>query len=296
MLYNTTLFEISGNINTGVEYEIALFYKLLMNQPEEQALVMASLKKRHDADKIKTIISQTDISPFENALKNRSLKLYDVSFETQNDDVGPADIVMYVKDHTGETSKVGLSVKYSNTCTLNVTGRNFINDEQITELKSKLPRYTKQYIEEMSREYGDVDNWFRKRKPSKTTDAFIDLIRDAVILNWKNVENKTNLLSALFHSDSPIEFWVVTYGRCGFSLKTHPQTIDMNRANDVTVAKYQTSYVAFYLDGTMVGHMQVKFNNGFIEKCKKRTPDIVYQGVCMAFGQPFSSWNFSVER
>jgi len=42
--------------------------------------------------------------------------------------------------------------------------------------------------------------------------------------------------------------------------------------------------------------MQVKFNNGFIEKCKKKTPDIVYEGVKMAYGQPFSSWNFSVEE
>ena len=42
--------------------------------------------------------------------------------------------------------------------------------------------------------------------------------------------------------------------------------------------------------------MQVKFNNGFIEKCKKKTPDIVCEGLKMAYGQPFSSWNFSVEE
>ena len=42
--------------------------------------------------------------------------------------------------------------------------------------------------------------------------------------------------------------------------------------------------------------MQVKFNNGFVEKCKKQTPDFICEGVEMAYGQPFSSWNFSVER
>lgn len=203
---------------------------------------------------------------------------------------------MSVQDGKGKRQQIGLSVKYANTCTLNVTGRNFITDSQIASLKAKLPEYTQRYIQEMEGIYGGVENWFRKRKPSSTTDKYIDLIRDAVIDNWRNVENKTTLLSALFHSDSPIEFWVVTYSNQGYSLKTKPQTIDMNRANDVTVGKYQTSYVAFYLDGTMVGHMQVKFNNGFVEKCKKAKPDVVFQGVEMSYGQPFSSWNFSVEK
>lgn len=148
----------------------------------------------------------------------------------------------------------------------------------------------------MTQTYGDVDEWFRQRKKSKVTDEYIDLIRDEVIKNWPNVQNKGSLLSALFHSDSPIDFWVVTYGNKGYTLKTTPQTIDMSRANDVTVGKFQTCYVAFYLDGKMVGHMQVKFNNGFIEKCKKISPDIVYQGVRMSYGQPFTSWNFSVEK
>lgn len=295
MLYSSTLSEISNNINTGVEYEIALFYKLLRGNSSERTKVMAALDSRSDASKVKSIISQTDTTSIEDALKSRGLTLDDVTFETQNDEVGPADIVMIVSNGKSKT-KIGLSVKYANTCTLNVTGRNFITDSQISQLKSQLPVYTQKYIQEMVQKYGDVGNWFRKRKPSETTDAYIDLIRDAVIANWKNVKNKTTLLSALFHGDSPIEFWVVTYGNNGFALKTKPQTIDMSRANDVTVDKYQTSYVAFYLDGTMVGHMQVKFNNGFIEKCKKTTPDVTYQGVRMAYGQPFSSWNFSVEK
>ena len=296
MLYKTTLTEISNNINTGVEYEIGLFYKLLKNKPDEQSQIMKAINQRFDVEKVKSIIDFTDVSLIEKTLKNNGLVLEDASFETQNDEVGPADIVMYVHNASGNQIKIGLSVKYSNTCTLNVTGRNFITDSQINRLKMQLPAYTQKYIQEMTRKYGAVGNWFRMRKPSETTDAYIDLIRDAVIDNWKNVKNKTSLLSALFHSDSPIEFWVVTYNNSGYSLKTKPQTIDMSRANDVTIGKYQTSYVAFYLDGTMVGHMQVKFNNGFVEKCKKINPDVVCQGVKMAYGQPFSSWNFSVEK
>lgn len=296
MLYDNTLKEIATNLNTGVEYEIALFYHLLKHREDEQIQVLKAIEQRRDVARVKDIISISDASPIERALSDHGFSCYDVSFETQNDTVGPADIVMSVQDGKGKRQQIGLSVKYANTCTLNVTGRNFITDSQIASLKAKLPEYTQRYIQEMEGIYGGVENWFRKRKPSSTTDKYIDLIRDAVIDNWRNVENKTTLLSALFHSDSPIEFWVVTYSNQGYSLKTKPQTIDMNRANDVTVGKYQTSYVAFYLDGTMVGHMQVKFNNGFVEKCKKAKPDVVFQGVEMSYGQPFSSWNFSVEK
>lgn len=296
MLYQNTLREIRENINTGVEYEIAMFYALLTIKPDEQALVMNAIHNRWDTEKVKEIISYTDTQQVVSALKQRGLSLVDVSFETQNDEVGPADVLMFVKEQNNIIGKIGLSIKYANTCTLNVTGRNFITDDQILQLRKLLPKYTSLYIQEMTKLYGDVNNWFRKRKPSKVTDAFIDLIRDEVIKNWKKVPNKTTLLSALFHSDTPIEFFVVAYTSKRYFLKTKPQTIDMRRADDVTVGKYQTSYVAFYLDGEMVGHMQVKFNNGFVEKCKKLKPDITHQGVNMSFGQPFSSWNFSVEE
>ena len=295
MLYSNTINEIILNQNTGVEYEIALFYSLLCNDVERQK-VLDAISKRGDSDKIRSILSYTDKSIILESLNKSGLKLIDVSFETQNDEVGPSDIVMYVVDNSNKKKSIGLSVKFANTCTLNVTGRNFISEQQISKLKSMLPKYTEMYISEMTSLYGSVDNWFRQRKPSKITDAFIDLIRDAVIENWKNISNKGLLLSALFHSNSPIDFWVVTYSNNGYTLKTTPQTIDVARANEVTVSKFQTSYIAFYLDDRMVGHMQVKFNNGFVEKCKKKKPDVICQGVQMSFGQPFSSWNFSVEK
>lgn len=296
MLYTTTLNEIENNINTGVEYEIALFAKLIEKNSTDYSKVINSIQKRHDSSKVLQIMKMTNIQMILNELTKRNLTLKDATFETQNDVVGPADIVMILEDSNHRESKIGLSVKYANTCTLNVTGKNFIKESQITNLRSLLPSYTKKYIEEMTNQYGDVNNWFRKRKPSKTTDAFIDLIRDAVIENWPNVKNKEQLLSDLFHNDSPIPFWVVTYQPKGYILKTVPQTIDMSKANEVTVRKYQTSYVAFFLDNRMVGHMQVKFNNGFVEKCKKKNLDIICEGVKMSYGQPFSSWNFSVEK
>lgn len=296
MLYTNTLNEIETNINTGIEYEIALFAKLIEKDGTDYSNVINSINKRHDSSKVLQIMKMTNIQAILKELAKKNLSFKDVTFETQNDEVGPSDIVMIVKDSRNNESKIGISVKYANTCTLNVTGRNFITDSHIRLLKSKLPSYTQKYIQEMTALYGGVNNWFRMRKPSKTTDAYIDLIRDAVIDNWPNVKDKEKLLSLLFHNDSPIPFWVVTYTHKGYELKTVPQTIDVSRAKDVTIRKYQTSYVAFYLDNRMVGHMQVKFNNGFVEKCKKKNPDITYEGVRMSYGQPFSSWNFSVEK
>lgn len=53
MLYSYTLSEIRENINTGVEYEIALFYVLLSIKPNEQSQVMKAIQERWDAAKVK---------------------------------------------------------------------------------------------------------------------------------------------------------------------------------------------------------------------------------------------------
>lgn len=302
MLYQYTENEIRTNINTGVEYEIALFYRLLKICPNEQNRVYNAILTRNDADKVKNIISFTKTDKILSALSNRGLKLNDVSFETQNDSVGPADIVMFCTDSSNSLSKIGLSVKYANTCTLNVTGRRFITESQIATLRDKYKNvYVPEYLKDMSTRFGNASNWHRKT--STVTDNMIDEIRDAVITNWPNVQDKKTLLRNLFHDESPIEFWVINYKRNDYILKTKPSTIDMNQADSVKVEKYQTSYVGFYLGDERVGLMQVKFNNGFIERNfnhkgerKKVQPDFKYDGLEFNYGQPFGSWNFSVEE
>lgn len=291
MLHPNTLYEIQHNSNTGVEYEIALFY-VLLPQEEEKAQVLAAINLRTNAEEIKRIIRQTDKTIIEQALAAQGLSYTDCSFETQNDLVGPADIVLCLTNG----QQLGLSVKFANTCTLNVTGLRFITQQQKEQLQQQLKEYTRLYVEEMQQRYGAVENWFRLRKSSKTTDAFIDLIRDAVIANWNLVPNKVRLLQDLYHADSPIDYWVVEYTRKGLSINTHPTKIDASQANRITLAKHETSFVAFYLDGERIGHMQVKFNNGFVERCKKAHPDFSVEGIAMAYGKPFSSWNFSIER
>lgn len=295
MLYPNTLNEIRSNENPGVEYEIALFF-VLCPKEQEKNQVMNTINQRDDKNKVLSIINRTSSQEINSFLANRGLSLVDCSFETQNDDVGPADIVMHVEDNSGKQSKIGLSIKYANTCTLNVTGRRFITDAQISNLIQRQVQYTDQYVKEMTATYGSVENWFRKRKPSRTTDQFIDLVRDAVIENWPNLTDKEALLEDLYQSSSPIEYWVFKYTNRSYEINNKPFHVSTQLANRIEVRKMDTSYVAFYLDDTRIGHMQVKFNNGFVEKCKKQKPDLVVEGVRMSYGQPFSSWNFSIEQ
>ena len=295
MLYDYTLDEIAYNINTGVEYEIALFYCLSTNLVEKNK-IMQAIGMRGDAIKIRGIINRTSTYQIQAILNGRGQKLIDVSFETQNDDVGPSDIVMLVEDNNGNKSKIGLSVKYSNNCTLNVTGKRFLTTSQIDELKQKLEEYTSQYICEMEEAHGAVDNWFRKRKPSKTTDQFIDLIRQAVIDNWDNIPDKAQLLEDLYHSNSPIEYWVFKYTARSYEINEHPYHLKPQLVDEVEVRRMGTSYIAFYVGEKRIGHMQVKFNNGFVERCKKSSPDFVVEETEMCYGKPFFSWNFSIEN
>ncbi len=302
MLYPNTLNEIRTNINTGVEYEIALFYQLLVIKPNEQRLVHEEIMHRRDPNKVFSIIRITDNRKILDGITSIGLSLFDVSFETQNDEVGPSDIVLYCHDQHNRVVKKGLSVKFSNTCTLNVTGRKFITGAQIAGLRYRYETvFLPAFIQDMTERFGNAANWHRKT--SSVTDRMIDEIRDAVIFNWPYVQDKAALLRNLFHDESPIEFWVLTYTRSGYELKMRPSTIDMNLANNVTIRKYQTSYLAFYLGNERVGHMQVKFNNGFIEsnfnhrgERKKRQPDFIRDGLEFNYGQPFGSWNFSVEE
>ena len=301
MFYPNTLQEIENNVNTGVEYEIALFYQLLPFE-EHRSEVLKAIKNRKDSKKILDIVKITDTNQICAALNERGLVLSDVSFETQNDNIGPSDIVMHVEDSSNNKFCIGLSVKYANTCTLNVTGRKFITQDQIDDLKEKyLSIYFPQYISQMANLFGNAKNWHRKESP--VTTSFIDEIRNAVIENWPNIQNKELLLSSLFHASSPIEFWVIQYGKRGYELQPRPNTIDVLRANDIEIRKHETSYVAFYLDEVRIGKMQVKFNNGFIESNlnikkvrKKKNADFFQDGLEFIYGKPFGSWNFSVEK
>lgn len=293
MIEQRILNTIQENLNTGIEYEIALYYKLLTDQEEKQQLRNA-INKRNDSSKINSIIEKYDVSIIEDELQSREFTLENVSLETQNDNIGPADILLQLHSSKENTLfSLGISVKYNNSCNLNVTGREFLNEKQIEDLRQKLEKiYVPQFIQEMNSKHGNVQKWFRKRKKSETTCQFIDLIRTEIINNWPHV-NKSQVLSKLYQSNSPIDFWTVTYKRNKtIELKTHHDLINLEQADKIELSKHRTSYVDFKLNGKIIGRMQVKFNNGFLEK--GTTEDLCIDGILMRIGQPFTSWNFNL--
>ena len=297
MLDESVISEIKNSKNTGIEHEIALFYLLLQNE-EEKKRVGRAIQTRDDSNKIQAIIARTSTALILSELKKCSLTIVDAQFTTQNDDVGPADIVLIVQNSSRQRQELGLSVKNKNTCTLNATGRKFLSESQILKLKKRLPEFTQKYLSEMRAVYGNVTNWFRKRRESKTTDEYIDLIRDEVLLNWKlkTIDEKRSLLREAYHETSPIPFWVLTFTDKKYEIDTTPFRISSEDVCHVEIKKHETSFVAFYLKNQMIGKMQVKFNNGFLEENKSRKPSIVVEGVQMKYGAPFFSWNFSVVK
>ena len=75
MLYSNTINEILSNQNTGVEYEIALFYSLLCNDVERQK-VSDAISERGDSEKIHSIISYTDKNIILDKLMNLDLNYW----------------------------------------------------------------------------------------------------------------------------------------------------------------------------------------------------------------------------
>lgn len=299
MLHSDTITEITKNTNTGIEYEIALFYKL--SSLAEQKTILEAINKRQDKNKVLEIINRTDIEQIVDELQRQGLKLCNVTFETQNDKVGPSDIVMLVRGANNEDRKIGISVKYDNNCTCNCSYHYFLSSTDKDEIKSKLPDYVSKHIEKMNEKYGDISLWFRNRKCSYSgvANEYINLIRDKVIDNWnrKTTNEKIDVLSTLLQTISPIEYWVYTFNKNNtINLNTQPFSIAPNDIDRVLLTKNAGQFIQFSIDSQVFAQMQVKFNNGIIERCKykQKSPDIVYDGVRIKYGDSFGSWNFSV--
>jgi hypothetical protein len=284
---------LRNNNNTGIEFEYALFY--LLNLEQYQTIFIKEVVNHHQfKDRILGIIASTDIKELIYNLKTISWTSFKVKLATQVDDIGPADIIL----QDSKIQNLGLSVKYQNNCTLNVSSRYFLTEESTIELKNELHNSCKKYISEMISNYGDTVNWFRQRKTSTETDKYIDKIRERVISDWfkKTNDERKELLSKLVHADSPISFWVVKFvnSKNGYKLDLNTNPIKYLDPNFVTLTKEATSYIGFKLNNKLFAKMQVKFNNGILEKTKGNKSDFSLDGILMKMGDPFGSWNFSI--
>lgn len=284
---------LRNNNNTGIEFEYALFY-LLIPENEQKFFISEVVCYHQCKERILEIISSTDVKNLIFILQSQSWSKFNVNLATQVDDIGPADIIL----QNTSVQNLGLSVKYQNNCTLNVSSKYFLNEESLIELKNELHNSCKRYISEMISNYGKTDNWFRKRKTSEETNIYIDKIRDCVITDWnkKTASNKKDLLSKLVHADSPISFWVVKFVNTkeGFKLEINTNPIKYLDPNSVELTKEATSLIGFKSNNVIFAKMQVKFNNGILEKSKGKKCDFSLDGFSMKIGDPFGSWNFSI--
>lgn len=278
------------NVNTGIEYEIALFYCLL-NKDQKSHLTNHVIDRHPFKTKIQNCISGIRISD----LKVLNIhEIVDCCLTTQDDNVGPSDIVIHYSHR-----KIGLSVKYDNTCNVNISGKYFLNPYQIINLKRQLSTLKTDYLNEMSVKYGNHESWFRKRKRSEIVDGFIDLIRDAVIENWSvlTISQKREIIKMFLQLDSPIPYYIVKIGRISrgsFPIEFSGESMLNPDVSSITLEKHQTSYIEFKHQHERLGLLQVKFNNGFVEKSKGQTYDFMIGTEKVKFGAPFTSWNFTL--
>lgn len=326
MLQENTLDQIRTSNLKCVEYEIGMFLCLL-TKPEEIKAVIDAASARDDYEKILGIANTTHKESILNILSYAGLSFDDVSFESQNDEVGPADIIIYGKNRHDEEKKIGLSIKYNNDVICNYTGRDILTEEQISDLKERLPEFANRYIEEMVVRYGSFQEWYRIRFntnnkiSSNVTNEYIDLVRDAVIERWDtmNQEEKDKFLYKVYRTDSPIDYWIYNFQKKGkFIICTNPPYIRKSSYSKVTIEKIAGQYIGFKLDGKLIGKTQVKFNNGIFERYTSRPykeaieagnhelanqifnryveqgKGIMIEGKPLKYGIPFSSWNFEI--
>lgn len=280
-----------NNNNTGVEFEYALFY--LLNPESKRELFFSKVIQSHRSrDKIIEIVKNSHFEKLELRLSKSLWANYEVLLATQNDDIGPADIVL----KRSNSDLLGLSVKYENNCSLNITGRSFLTSTSLNNLNNELSITCSNYIIDMQTRFGNIENWFRKRKTSIVTDKFIDKIRDCVILDWskKNVTERKDLVDKFFHANSPINYWVVKYLNSTnnkYDLEIISNPIKNIIPENVTLSKKGTSYVAFNYQGVVIAQMQVKFNNGILQNSNGINYDFLIMNKKIKAGDPFSSWN-----
>lgn len=326
MLHPNTLKEIQGSKLPCIEYEIGLFLCLL-TKPDEIEAVINAISTRGDYKTILGIANTANKESILNILSYAGMSFKDVSFESQNDDVGPADVVIYAVNRHGVEKKIGVSVKYNNDVICNYTGRDILTEEQIAKLKEKIPDYANRYLNEMINKYGSFEEWRRirfdqnKRITSKTANEYIDLVRDAVVERWAMMsqEDKDKFLYKVYRTDSPLDYWIYSFQKKGrFVLCTNPPYIRRSAYTRVTIKKMAGQYLGFFLDEQLLGKTQVKFNNGILEKytskkykdaiatgdmvlAKQIIEKLVEQGkvlvrdnVPLKYGMPFTSWNFEI--
>ena len=286
ILFNTK--DVVENNNPGIAQELAIFF--IFSEKGDQNELINCIKKREDYNFILNIIEKiksNNNSIVEDFLSNNNIEsIENIELTTQNDKVGPSDIVI--------NEIIGISVKYNNNCNFNPTGRLFLLNDDVSFIKEKLNSFTYNYITEMNTKYGSSENWFRNRNiKSEEVKKILNLIKDIVVSNW-NLEklDKGKIIKRIYHLDSPINYIILNISS-KYDLK---YTFQLNEfdPNQVTLENdINTQYIYFKHKNEYIGKMQVKFNNGALEKSKGKKI-IKLDNYNIKIGTPISSWNFNL--
>lgn len=283
--------EWSNNNNIGIEYEFAL-YCLLLDKEFQDTFNKLTILNHIKKDKILQIIENQRDNVYQQIANDIYSSYKYVYLATQDDTVGPSDIVLYENDD-GTGNVLGLSVKYNNSCNVNMSSQYFLRDIDKKELKRFQKEQTNKHIQYQIDTRGHATNWFRQRKYSTTTysNACIDAIRDRVIYRWYNGGiNKQSIIDKLYQTDSPINYEVWKFTKKKLKVLEKPN-IAVSACN-IDVGKYKGSYVGFYNNGDLICKMQVKFNNGILERATPDTKDVIcIDDIYMKMGDAFGSWN-----
>lgn len=283
--------EWSNNNNIGVEYEFALYYLLLDNDYRDifnKLTIYNHIKK----DKILQIIEIQRDNIYQQISKPEYTLYKYVYLATQDDTVGPADIVLYENDdRTGNV--LGLSVKYNNSCNVNMSSSYFLTANDKDELKKFQKDWIQNHIDYLVNKKGHAKNWFRQRKCGATSYSVscIDIIRNRAIHNWNNgYINKQDITDKLYQSDSPIDYkiWKFTKKK----LKVLEKPFFDGNINEIIIDKYRKSYLGLYINDNLICKIQVKFNNGILERSDPKSKNtICVDDIYMKMGDAFGSWN-----
>ncbi|MBC5810505.1 MAG: hypothetical protein GIW95_06595 [Candidatus Eremiobacteraeota bacterium] len=278
-----------ANRNPGFDYELAVGIAICGAYGVKSDHLLETAALHRQSPKIAKLAKE--IAPLipELQLVGKAETLADVSSEyTQEDTIGPSDLILKLKRGT-TVSQLGLSVKMGTAVSHNPSGNRFLSQQQITALKKTLHEATiPEYEFEMNSKYGKRSLWFRKRRRSETTSCFIYNITRLVEDRWNNVltlKQRLDVARTLCHHGARVGYKTVRLDLRPLRISLIDEAERQRQMKDVRRVRCEISpemsqYVYFWYEGGgCIAKMQVKFNNGILER--DGTP-----------GNPFTSWNF----
>ena len=225
-----------------------------------------------------------------------------IKLTTQDDSVAPADVI--ITDNGENNLPISVKKGNSNTCQSNISGNTYYKTLGCSVPENfikEIPLICEKFVIEMKQVFGHYSKWFRKKKCTRLSHIKKDY-EYKLILNACDVFNGChdhNKRKALFIKALNIErpnYIICRYTKKGTIYEAPPSLEGINI--DRIYAKPYKSFVGFYLNDVLLYKMQVKFNNGILERSEKtgRRDILIGDGYYASYGNPITSWNFSVVK